>query len=310
VWIVYGIGLDKIWAVLRPIDPRRLLVFPVLIVFVLWIRGLRWVYLIRAIGLEYSLWRAMLVTAIGYFGAAITPGKVGDAIRAYYMYRDTGENFGECFVTVVVDRLMDLIVVMILGLLSVFVFSYVYIKLPAIWIIVGSVPVIFGVTYLMLHKELMTKLLKPVIRALAPPRYREELEQNFDRFYDSLGKYVVEWRRTLVALFMTIVYWGSVFALGYASTWVLDMNVSLYYVVLVMPLITLVELIPISISGLGTRDAAAIYFFALVGASSAQSVGFALVYVLAGTYFTALIGFFIWLFRPRRYKTEAEVPLQ
>lgn len=307
--IVYGIGLEKILAVLRPIDPRRLLVFPLLIVFVLWIRGVRWVYLIRTIGLHYTLWRAILVGAIGYFGGAITPAKVGDAIRAYYMYRDTDQNLGECFVTVVVDRLMDVIVVMVFGVLSVFTFSYFYINLPAIWIIVGAVPVIFGVAYLLLHKELMTKLLKPMIRALAPQRYRSELEQNFDRFYGSIGKYAVEWRRTLVALLLTLVYWASVFALAWTATWVLDMKVSWYYVVLVMPLITLVELIPISVSGLGTRDAAAIYFFAIVGASSAQSVGFALIYVLSGTYFTALIGFFIWLFRPRRYKDQAEAPL-
>ena len=59
-----------------------------------------------------------------------------------------------------------------------------------------------------------------------------------------------------------------------------------------------VELIPISVSGLGTRDAAVIYFFSLVGVSSAAAVSFSIGYLIVGTYLTAVVGFFIWLRHP------------
>lgn len=70
------------------------------------------------------------------------------------------------------------------------------------------------------------------------------------------------------------------------------------YVLLIMPIVTLVELVPVSVSGLGTRDAVVIYFFSFVGVGSAQAVGFSVAYVLIGTYLTALAGFLFWLRRP------------
>jgi len=66
--------------------------------------------------------------------------------------------------------------------------------------------------------------------------------------------------------------------------------------------VTLVELIPFSIAGLGTRDATVIYFFGIVGANAAQAVGFSLVYLLIGTYLTALAGFILWLRHPVRWR--------
>jgi uncharacterized membrane protein YbhN (UPF0104 family) len=74
------------------------------------------------------------------------------------------------------------------------------------------------------------------------------------------------------------------------------------YIVLIMPLVTLVELVPFSISGLGTRDATVMYFFAAVGVGSAQAVGFSIAYLLIGTYLTALVGFVLWLRAPIRWR--------
>lgn len=301
-WIVYRTGIDRIATALSPIEPRHLLVFPVIIVFVLIIRGLRWLVLIRTLGIPYSLWRATIVSAIGYFGAAVTPAKVGDAVRAYYLNRDTSRGLGECFLTVFIDRLMDLGTMMLLGVASVLAFSYYYTRLPTLWVILAFVLVMLAILYLSLNRQVMERLLRPLFNLIVPSRYKREVSFQMDTFYDALSAYGRHPGQTIAAVVLTIVYWGSVFLLAIAVVRVLAIDMSLRYIVLVMPLITLMEVLPISISGLGTRDAAAIYFFALVGVGSAQAVGFSLVYVLAGTYLTAAVGFVAWVFRPRRHK--------
>jgi hypothetical protein len=83
---------------------------------------------------------------------------------------------------------------------------------------------------------------------------------------------------------------------------ILSLPVRAGYIVLIMPVVTLVELIPFSIAGLGTREATVIYFFSVVGAGAADAVGFSIVYVLIGTYLTALVGFFLWLKHPVRWR--------
>jgi uncharacterized membrane protein YbhN (UPF0104 family) len=88
--------------------------------------------------------------------------------------------------------------------------------------------------------------------------------------------------------------------LAYTATRVLEIDVSFGYVALMMPMVTLVEIVPISISGIGTREAAVIFFFAAVGIGSAQAVAFSIMYLMAGTYLTALVGFLAWLANPAK----------
>lgn len=298
VWIIRGIGLGNVLDVVRRVDPWKLLVFPVFAAFILWMHGLRWQYLMRMIGIDYSLWRSTVVWGIGFFGASVTPAKVGDAVRAYYLSRDTEHNFAKCFVTVVVDRLLDVAVMLVLGVVAVIIFSYYYIELPSTWIILGAVPVLVALIYLTLHRRLMRKLLRPFFKALTPPKYQDELALHFHSFYDALGIYLREWKRTSVGFVYTLFFWAAVAGLAYAVAWILNIPVSPWYLCLLLPLLTLVEIIPISVAGLGTREAASIYFFSVIGIDSTQAVAFSLMYVLLGTYLVAGFGFFAWLFRP------------
>ena len=60
----------------------------------------------------------------------------------------------------------------------------------------------------------------------------------------------------------------------------------------------------------GTREAAVIYFFGVVGVNDpAQSVAFALMYVLLGLYAVALLGLFAWLFMPRSLREKIRAPV-
>jgi uncharacterized protein (TIRG00374 family) len=299
-WIVYGTGPDKIIESFRAIDPKRLLIFPVFTFFFLWLRGVRWLMLTRIVGIDVPLLKSTLFWSIGFFAASVTPGKVGDALRAFYLSRETGKNFGECFLTVFIDRLMDLVIVLTLGLFTILIYSYYYIRLPSIWIVVIAVVGIFAVLYLLLRRGVMRKLLGPMFRALAPERYREELSLHISSFYDSLGVYAKRWRQTMGAFFFALIFWATVMLLAYTVTRVLSIDVSLGYLALMMPTVTLVELIPISVAGLGTREAAVIYFFSVIGIASAQAVGFSIMYLILGTYLTALVGFFAWLFKPAK----------
>lgn len=298
--IVRGTGLDKITETFRQIDPRRLLWLPLFIAFIIVIRGYRWQYLMRMVDIDYSLKRSAEVWVIGFFAAAVTPGKVGDALRALYVTNDTGRNFGETFLTVFIDRLLDLVVVLLFGVVTTLIFSYYYIKVPSVGIIMAGVAAMFVALYLLLHRDLMKKFLKPVFNALTPKKYKDLLKMNFNSFYDSLSVYARKWRGTLNAFLLTVGYWVVVFILAYYIAWVMDTKVSFWYLFIIMPMVTLVELIPISVSGLGTREATVIFFFSLVGIASVQAVGFSIAYLLAGTYLTSAIGFVLWLKNPAK----------
>ncbi len=297
-YIIRGTGVGQIVDTFRQVDPIKLLVFPMFTVFIILVRGFRWQYLMHLIGIDFSLWKSSSVWSIGFFAAAVTPGKVGDAIRAYYVTKQTGRNFGETFLTVFIDRLMDLVVVMLIGVVTMFLFSYYYIKISSIWLIVLASVGLFAFIYLAMNRSVMKKLVKPIFNALTPKKHQEKLSINFNSFYDSLGFYVKHWRGTLMAFLMTVVYWVMVFGLAYYVALVLGIKISFSYLFIIMPMVTLVELVPISVSGLGTREATVIYFFSVIGLTSAQAVGFSITYLIMGTYLTSILGFILWLRNP------------
>jgi uncharacterized protein (TIRG00374 family) len=300
VWIVRGTGLDRVLETFRKIDPKSLAVFPVFTVFILWIRGYRWWILMRLVGIPYSRRRSSIVWAIGFFAASITPGKVGDAVRALYVSRETGRGLGESFLTVFMDRLMDLVVVLVFGVATILVFSYRYTDMPSIWVIVAASVAALGLVYLVLNRSLMRALAGPFFRALTPKKYRAQLSTQVHGFYDALALYAGRRRWTAFAFFLTLVFWAGIVLLAYTATRILEIDVSFGYVALMMPMVTLVEIVPISISGIGTREAAVIFFFAAVGIGSVQAVAFSIMYLMAGTYLTALVGFVAWLANPAK----------
>ncbi len=306
VVVVQRAGPARIAAVLSQADPWQLALAPLILVAIALARGLRWQYVANAVGIRYSLARATQIWLIGFFASAVTPAKAGDALRAVYLRNDTGRPLGECFLTVFVDRLWDLGFVLLAGVASALLFSQRYIAIPSAPLFIAGAVFIAGAAALMTHRRAMRALLKPAFLLLTPPRNRAAMSTSFHTFYDALREFGSSPRRAFTMAILTLAGWALIFALAVHIARSLSIPVDWKYLVLIMPIVTLVELIPFTVSGLGTRDATVMYFFSVVGLDSAQAVGFSIAYVLIGTYLTALIGLALWVRYPTRWRAAQE----
>ena len=306
VVVVQRAGPGRIAAVLSQADPVKLALAPVILAAIALARGLRWQYVANAVGIRYSLWRATQIWLIGFFASAVTPAKAGDALRAVYLRNDTGRPLGECFLTVFLDRLWDLGFVLVTGVVSALMFSHRYIAIPSVSLFVAGAVFIAAAAALMTHRRAMRVLLKPVVSLLTPPRHRGSMSAGFNTFYDALRAFNSSKRRALAMALLTLTGWALIFALAIHIARTLAIPVDWKYLVLIMPIVTLVELIPFTVSGLGTREATVIYFFSIVGLDSAQAVGFSIAYLLVGTYLTALVGLALWVRYPTRWRAAQE----
>lgn len=307
-WIVHRTGAARIGAILADVDLRLLVWAPVIVAAISVARGLRWRYVMRCVGIEYGLARSTEVWAIGFFASAVTPAKAGDAIRAVYVRNDSGRSMGEALLTVFVDRLWDLGFILAAGVASAIIFSRRYVEIPSAPLFVAGVAAVVILAAVMTRRNAMRAFLKPLFSVLVPARHRDGLSANFHTFYDALRVYGADRRRALAMAGLTLVCWALIFLLAVYVGRLLRIPVNALYIVLIMPIVTLVELLPFSISGLGTRDATVIYFFAAVGVGGAEAVGFSIAYVLIGTYLTALVGFALWLRSPIRWQQAGESP--
>ncbi len=307
VYIIWRTGLSEITAVFRAAEPGRLGVAIALVGVILVLRGLRWSLLLKVAGIDYPVLKATAVWTIGFAAASVTPAKAGDAIRAFYIKEETGRSLGEAFFTVFVERLFDLVFVLLLGLVSVLVFSKLYTEIPSTWLVVAASAVVVLCLYLATNRKLMRRMLNPLFNFLVPARYRDRVALNITSFYDSMAIYARARGQLLTAAILTIILWALIFLLAWCVATGFGIDVPASYICLIMPVVTLVEILPVSVAGLGTRDATVIYFFSVVGISSAAAVGFSLGYLLIGTYISALIGFIMWLRHPLRTKPAEQI---
>lgn len=77
----------------------------------LWVRALRWRYLLRALGEfeDAQLFRAM---AVGFMANNLFPFRVGELVRSWFLAQETGRSGAAVLGTVIVERVIDAVVVL------------------------------------------------------------------------------------------------------------------------------------------------------------------------------------------------------
>src|SRR3989454_12849809 len=90
------------------------------------IRSLRWQYLLEPLG-RASFANAFRATAVGFAASSILPARAGEVIRPYFLARtESGHermSATGAFATIILERLLDTITVLILLAMYVFVFG-------------------------------------------------------------------------------------------------------------------------------------------------------------------------------------------
>jgi uncharacterized protein (TIRG00374 family) len=86
------------------------------------IRALRWQYLLEPLG-ETSFSSAFRATAVGYAANSVLPARAGEVIRPYFLARHERMSATGAFATIILERLLDLVTVLVLLAAFVFVFG-------------------------------------------------------------------------------------------------------------------------------------------------------------------------------------------
>jgi uncharacterized protein (TIRG00374 family) len=113
VWFLRDANLGLVWSHVRSARIDLLIVALVFVALTLWIRAVRWQYLLAPIGRTRfrTVFRAGV---IGFAALAILPARVGDLLRPYLVSRQEGLPFTSAFATIVMERVLDLVAVLVL----------------------------------------------------------------------------------------------------------------------------------------------------------------------------------------------------
>jgi uncharacterized membrane protein YbhN (UPF0104 family) len=291
--LLASVGPKRLAAALAAADARWLaLAAPGFLLFTLG-KALRWFGLLRLGGLDYPLGRALAVYQASAFLAFVTPGRVGDLAKAAYLRRDLAAPWSAGLASTLFDRALDLLVLCAAAALAL-----------ALAVPPGPLRSALGAALVALGAAAPALAWPPfqraVLRALArlplAGRATRALHAPADRLAAELARL---WSpRLLPLLLVTVAAFACLFAGAFALARGLGLPIDPATTAYAVAVASLVALVPVSVSGIGTRDAALVLLLAPHGVGADQALSFSLAYLAWSLVFSNGLGAWCWLRDP------------
>lgn len=288
-WLGWHLDLSALSARLTTLDAGWISLAFVTVLAAVAMSAWKWGLILAARARPLGYLRLLRHYFVGLFFNNVLPTTVGgDAVRAWETSKDTGE-VPEAIGSVVTERLIAGVALGITALLG----------LPFIEFsprLCGLVGVFLLVDVALVALFLLPKVAEGVVSKLVPPRLAG--------LHINITQTVHVVRATLQnrALFVKVMLYSIGFQILVAAVnaclfKAMGLPVTLAQCVIFTPMIFTVTMLPISLSGLGVREAAYWYFFAQAGVSQADAVAASLAFfVVVGL--SSLPG--AWLFSVKR----------
>ncbi|MFZ5955030.1 MAG: lysylphosphatidylglycerol synthase transmembrane domain-containing protein [Nanoarchaeota archaeon] len=250
----------------------------------------KWFIIAKKQGIKIKYWDAFKINIICDFYGFVTPSKLGTIIRAEYLKKHS--DIGSGISNFVTDKVLDFYSLFFLALLFGFVFKE---KLGINFLAYLSILIMFLVfilfSLLIFDKNKNKKFLKAVYKKLLPNKFKAKAKLAYNSFYEN----VPEKKLFFLFFIVHLINWGFIYSVDYFIGKSLGINISFVYFLAIFPIGTLIAMIPISINGLGTREAVLISLFAIFGISSAKVFSMSIITIFITGIIPALIAnFLIW----------------
>mgnify|MGYP000874992392 CR=1 FL=1 len=223
-------------------------------------KSLRWRSILESFNLRIGKLLSIKIYWLGLYVGIITPGKIGEVIKVYFL-KARGFSSSKVLLSVIIDRILDLLVIMALGvIIAVFYLHFMMLQILILGLIVILLPCLLY--YLFNRKNKLSKWLDSSFKKIL----NEKIYSHFSSFLNAcLELKKINLRRAVEALFYLIISWALYYGANYMIALALHLQISPMLLLSAIVVAIVASLLPISIAGIGTRDASFIYIFSLAG---------------------------------------------
>lgn len=257
VYIIYRVGVNDLINTLKNANFIYILIGVLATPLFIMPLAFKWHMILKRQNFDLSFPYVLKLYYMGAFYGFITPARVGSLMRAVYLKKKTKRGLIECASGIVLERVLDLFVIFIFAFIGAFIFLKNNISLSYALII--AFLVFSGLIFIFMRKSRGKFFLSLIYNYLLPKNIRDKTENSLDSFYNSLPKL----RKLIPVFFMTLITWTLLYFQTYIFSWAFAIDVPFYVFLVFAAIGTIIATIPISISGLGTRELTLITLFSL-----------------------------------------------
>jgi uncharacterized protein (TIRG00374 family) len=292
VLLLRMVDLPSTWALLKAAKPHWVALAFLFIVPEVLIKGLRLVALSRNFHSHLTFKNSVWIYLAGQPLGAVTPAKLGDIVRVLGIGRWGNLKPHSAFAVHVADKVYDLLALCLLaatGLIT--LVAQTEFKGPAVAALMG-IGIGMLLMVLFLNPQWMRLILKPLLLFLAPQKLAEQVQAHGREFYNNLLTLFQPFSRLPVPFLLSLSAWMVVLIRTYFCAQAVGLPLSFVTIYLLLPVVIVIEFLPITLLGFGTREAALFFLLASPLISKAGLLSFSLMTVVAGPLLTSLVGIY------------------
>jgi hypothetical protein len=224
--------------------------------------------------------------------ALVTPGKLGDVTRVWLLKHLSKRPMPECLAVHTSDKIFDFSALAILATIALWGwFGKGLIHSSGALSAAGGVLAGLLLAVAMLNPSWFKPLANFLIHQWVPPEQADPLKHHGREFLEKLKhRLSPNHRRFFEVFLLSLLAWEFAIFRAWVCSQALGIELPLGQYLLWAPLVIMIELLPITVLGFGTREWALIFIFGSATLPNEALVSFSLLTLLAGPVTTALLG--------------------
>jgi hypothetical protein len=287
VYILWRFNIGKILSVFSIINPLYAALCLLGIPVIFFIFNIQWQMILKRQCIHVSFIYSLKNLFIGYFYGFITPGGFGAYLSALYLKNESKTPFPKCISNIITFNTIDYITIFILGSIGgLFLLG----RHPYLFILI--LILLFFVSFLFifyLRQKTSKNLFKKLLRTQIFEFVQHYVEDPIESFYEDLPSFKSLLLPFLVSFFSWFVFYTELYFIAHLF------NIHIPYItfIFILAITSSIAIIPISIYGLGTRDATLVALFSLYNIPPENSISFSLFWFTVFLIIPSIIGAFI-----------------
>lgn len=266
-----------------------------------WISAAKWRVLLKADGITVRQTPLVISYLIATFFNVFLPSNVGGDVYRIYDIGKSTEKPVNTFASVFADRLSGFLALSVLGL----VFAIAGMSLIGDYRVLIAPAILFAgvvvVAALLAQRKIIHRLL-----ALTRLDRMKTVRRLNDAFLAAMAAYGARPRVLLSIMAISFCFQFCIIVCVWCLALALRLEIPFFAFCVFVPLISILEAIPISIYGLGLRDAGYVFFFTRLEQPAEHALSLALLYVAVTLIYSSIGGVLFALRAKRRQPREVE----
>ena len=264
--VLKSINLKELTILLKNLDIIYIVLAIISIYLGIFISSLKWKILLSEQKINVNLKEVFSAYYYGMFFNNFLPSTIGGDFMRAKIISNKRRRLSKVLVSVLFDRYLGIMALSFLALMG----SVSSMRL-------GYPPTItiFGVSFF-LFTLLITIIFFKYNLKLKERLFSDEIDKFLLNFYNSLRKYKKLSKGIINSVILSFIFQGISILCTIFIVKSLGLEISLGYLFLIIPLVSLFSMIPLSINGIGLREASYVFFFSKLNlsATSALTVSF------------------------------------